>query len=48
MSDPEVQKLLGELYGLAEVIAAMVTIKDSNKQLGVIDQYSGKVQNGIK
>lgn len=48
MSDPEVQKLLDQLYGLAEIISEAVSIKGSNKQLGVIDSHLEEVQDGSK
>lgn len=48
MNDPEVQKLLSQLYSLAEIISDMVSIRGSNKQLGVIDSNIKEVQNGVR
>lgn len=46
MSDPEVQSLVNQLYGLAEIIASMVSTSGSNKQQKVIDSPKERAQNG--
>jgi len=48
MSDSQIEKLIGDLYALADIVTGQIRIKVSNKQLGVIDSKLQEGQNGIK
>jgi len=47
MSDPEVQDLINQFYGLAEIIAEMVTSGSNMSTMG-IEANRRKEENGIK
>lgn len=42
ITDDDIQQLLDQLYGLAEIITDQVKANGSNKQLGVIDPTQGE------
>jgi hypothetical protein len=47
LTDPDVQLLLDQFYGLAEIISNMVSVNGSNNDKRVIDSDLGKGQNGL-
>ena len=46
-TDEQVQDLLNQIYGLAEIVVDQAILLGSNKKRGVIDLEKRKEQNGI-
>lgn len=48
LSDEQVQDLLNQVYGLAEIVADLGILRGSNKSNGVIDSSNKGKQNECK
>lgn len=48
ISDTELERLVGHLYILADIISSHVKLKISNKTVGVIDPNRKEAQNETK